>query len=252
LFDWIESEHVLNRIAAGMVERPLRRGDIMHAGSAAELFVVAEGEVDLVMGAHLVETLHRGGYWGEASVLQAGGALCEARVAEDGRCFAVPGELLVPVPGLLWGIQESFDRRLHSFRSGFRFEWSEGFRVDVPELDDQHQRLFHLANTLSEAIQETRTIAGHDAEKKALLDFTREHFATEEALLRSRGYGRLEVQAREHAGLVALLERFIAAGERRRRPRSSTAVDYLKDWLIRHTLLEDQLYRPFLSSPRRD
>jgi hemerythrin-like metal-binding protein len=117
----------------------------------------------------------------------------------------------------------------------------------VPKLDEQHEKLFSLANRLSLAIQESCSIAGHDPEKRELLDYTRTHFTDEEQILRERGYGRLDVQAREHADLVARLERFIQAGERRKRPRSSTAVDYLKDWLIRHTLLEDQLYRPFLA-----
>jgi hemerythrin len=43
------------------------------------------------------------------------------------------------------------------------------------------------------------------------------------------------------------LERLVKAAERRARPRSETAVDYLKDWLIKHTLLEDLQYKEFFA-----
>jgi hemerythrin-like metal-binding protein len=251
LFSWIRSEHVLDRVADAMEEHPLRRGEVARLADRPALVVLAEGEVDLVMGAHLLETIHRGGVWGEASILEHGLSICEPHVATEGGCYAVPAAVVESIPGLFWRVQESFERRLHCFRTGFCFEWSESFRVAVPVLDEQHEKLFALANSLSMAIQESSSIAGHDAEKKALLDFTRTHFTDEERILLEHGYARLDVQAREHAELLSLLERFIDAGERRRRPRTTTAVDYLKDWLIRHTLLEDQLYRPFLEEARR-
>jgi hemerythrin len=53
------------------------------------------------------------------------------------------------------------------------------------------------------------------------------------------------VQRKEHGELIARLERFAGEEERRARPRAQTAVDYLKDWLIRHVLLEDLRYRDF-------
>ena len=65
--------------------------------------------------------------------------------------------------------------------------------------------------------------------------------------MKSHGYPRYEVQARAHQALLAQLERLVNAAERRSRPRSDTAVDYLKDWLIRHTLLEDLQYKEFFA-----
>jgi hemerythrin len=246
LFAPVTSGRILLHVAAAMTERKFPAGAAAYDAAAPALYLLAEGEVDLSLGAQLVECVLPGGYWGEAGILGGSGALCLARAATDCRCFTVPAAALAGIPAVQWGLHESLDRRLHSFRAGFRFEWSDSFRVDVPELDEQHRRLFELANTLSLAIQETGTIAGHDAEKKELLEFTQKHFSTEEGILRERAYPRLDVQVREHAALVEHLAHFIAAGERRRRPRASSAVDYLKDWLIRHTLLEDQVYRLFL------
>ena len=74
------------------------------------------------------------------------------------------------------------------------------------------------------------------------------HFGDEEQLMESHGYPRHSVQKRAHEMLLRQLERLSAATERRARPRMETAVDYLKDWLISHTLLEDLQYRDFFAA----
>ena len=61
-----------------------------------------------------------------------------------------------------WELLETFERRLRSFRAGFRFEWSPSFRVGVAALDDQHRTLFALVNTLCEAIGRTGVLEGHE------------------------------------------------------------------------------------------
>jgi hemerythrin-like metal-binding protein len=247
LFAQLSSEIVLNAVAASMEARQLGKGKTAPHGNGPELSLLAVGEMDLVVGAHLVECIGPGGFWGEERLLDGSSPVCEARAATDCTYYVIPAATLADVPLVQWTLQESFERRMHSFRSGFRFEWSEAFRVNVRRLDNQHRTLFSLVNELSEKIGASGTIAGHDKEKKELLSFTREHFADEEKLMEKHRYPRLDAQRRAHAELLLLLERLIAAGERRRRPRSSNAVDYLKDWLIRHTLLEDLQYRPFFA-----
>ena len=79
-------------------------------------------------------------------------SLCAARAAVDSTCFAIPAATLSDIPIVQWNLLEAFERRLRSFRAGFRFEWSESFRVGVKELDEQHRTLFALVNGLSEAI----------------------------------------------------------------------------------------------------
>ena len=103
---------------------------------------------------------------------------------------------------------------------------------------------------------EAGVIKGHETEKQELLSFTGMHFSTEESYMENNGYPRLSIQRREHAALMERLNAFVRAGERRMRPRSETIVDYLKDWLIKHTLIEDLQVQGFfcaqghpLSSP---
>jgi hemerythrin len=58
-------------------------------------------------------------------------------------------------------------------------------------------------------------------------------------------YPWLDAQKREHADMLGRLETFLAAEEKRGRPRAENAVEYLKSWLFRHTLLENLRYKSF-------
>ena len=245
LFKGIRSETVLNGITAAMRERRLDPDRSPEPTEKPELCILADGEVDLVVGARLVETISPGGFWGEERIVSSSPVICEPRAAGALTYFAIPAEILSSIPMVQWELQETFERRLRSFRAEFRFEWVDAFRVGVKELDDQHRRLFSLVNELSEIIGKTGKIEGHDKEKRELLAFARVHFQSEEALMEAHDYSRTEVQRKEHGDLIARLERFAGEGERRARPRAQTAVDYLKDWLIRHVLLEDLRYRDF-------
>ena len=245
LFKGIRSETVLNGITTAMREQRLEPDRIPAPAEKPELFILADGEVDLMVGARLVETIGPGGFWGEERIVSSSPVICEPRAAGALTYFAVPAEILSSIPMVQWELQETFERRLRTFRAEFRFEWVEAFRVGVPELDDQHRRLFSLVNELSELIGKTGRIKGHEKEKKELLAFARLHFQREEALMEAHDYSRSQVQRKEHGELLARLERFAGEGERRARPRAQTAVDYLKDWLIRHVLLEDLRYRDF-------
>jgi len=245
LFKRIRSETVLNGIAAAMKERRLDPDRGPDSAEKPELYILADGEIDLVVGARLVESIGPGGFWGEERIVSTSAVICEPRAAGSCSYFAIPADVLSAIPMVQWELQETFARRLRSFRAEFRFEWSDAFGVGVKELDDQHHRLFSLVNGLSELIGKTGKIEGHDAQKKELLAFARVHFASEEALMEAHDYSRRDVQRKEHGDLLAQLERFAGEGERRRRPRAQTAVDYLKDWLIRHVLLEDLRYRDF-------
>jgi hemerythrin len=245
LFKGIRSETVLNGIAAVMQERRLGPDRGSEPAESPELCVLADGEIDLMVGARLVESIGPGGFWGEERIVSTSPVICEPRAAGKCSYFAIPADVLSSIPMVQWELQETFERRLRSFRSEFRFEWSDAFRVGVKELDDQHRLLFSLVNDLSQIIGKTGKIGGHDEQKKELLAFARVHFQSEEALMEAHDYPRRDVQRKEHGDLLARLERFAGEGERRARPRAQTSVDYLKDWLIRHVLLEDLKYRDF-------
>jgi hemerythrin len=246
-FAGIETEGVQDRIAAAAQERRISAGRTVAGESGPALLILARGEMDLAVGSQLIEALRPGSFWGEERIVSAAPGLSEARAVSDCAYLAVPADTLADIPIVQWELLETFERRLRSFRAGFRFEWSEAFRVNVALLDDQHRELFSRINALSESIGRNGSVEGHPEEKRDVMGFTRTHFADEEALMSAHGYPRAEVQRRAHETLLKQLEGLVTAEERRARPRSETAVDFLKDWLIRHTLLEDLQYRDFFA-----
>jgi hemerythrin len=251
LFASIRAENVLNVVAAAMKARTLKKGEPAPVSVRPVLMIVIEGEVDLSIGGHLIDKLGPGSFWGEERLVIGSGMLCEARAATDVSFCVIPGEVLAEIPIVQWGMQGAFERRLLALRSELPFAWSESFRVGVPLLDRQRRRLFAFANDLTTALGASGGVSRQDEQKQELLALTREHFALEERLLAKARYPGMETQRQAHAELLSLLERFAANGERRSRARTTTVVDYLKDWLIRHTLLEDLPYRPFLAKKRR-
>jgi hemerythrin len=243
LFSGVSSQNVLNSVAATMEKRCLKQGQSAARGTMPELLLLADGQADLIVGPRLVESIGAGGYWGEERIVSAAPGFCEVRAATDCTCYAVPAEALADIPIVQWELLETFHRRLRSFRTGYRFEWLPFFSVGIGSLDDEHRTLFGIMDDLSEAMEESGIISEHEEKKRSLLDFTRLHFQNEESLMEKYGFSRLPVQRKEHAALLSKLERIVAATERRSRPRPGTAIDFLKDWLLTHILIEDLQYR---------
>jgi hemerythrin len=248
LFSGVHSQYMLNAVAATMQERRFDQGRRIAPSQTPELLLLADGQVDLVVGPRLVESVTSGGYWGEERIVSAATAFCEARAVTDCVYHVVPAETLADIPIVQWELLETFHRRLRSFRTGYRFEWFPFFSVGVGSIDAEHKTLFAIMDELAEAMEDSGRISGNDGVKQKLLEFTRSHFQNEEALMEKYSYARLPVQKREHTVLLSKLERIVTATERRSRPRPGTAVDFLKDWLLTHILVEDLQYRDLFTS----
>jgi len=115
------------------------------------------------------------------------------------------------------------------------FEWTDAYAVGVRQIDEEHQRLFALAEGMHVAM-----IAGKGKEflgtlLAALLDYTSYHFAHEEALMARMGYPELAEHRRQHETLrirARELQERAASGE------VTITVEvalFLIDWLKRHT-----------------
>jgi len=126
-------------------------------------------------------------------------------------------------------------------------EWTEAHRGGVAEIDAQHQHLFMILNRLHAATMQgaERSTLGELLDE--LIQYTVEHFATEERLFKAYDYEGFETHKAEHDTLtgqaVALQEEF--------REGSATisfeVLDFLHDWLVDHTLGTDKISSKFLT-----
>lgn len=82
--------------------------------------------------------------------------------------------------------------------------WKDAFKMGNPELDQEHQALFNLANTLLDTVLLRRKQPQvFEAAYEALLVDTAAHFAHEETILRGLGFANLTHHAQQHQVLLS-------------------------------------------------
>ncbi len=126
--------------------------------------------------------------------------------------------------------------------------WNDKLSLGLPSIDQQHQRLVEMLNELFDAVQAGR---GRDVLGRVLvevLDYTITHFAYEEQLLVLHGYPDTELHRQEHADLsrqVFTIQQKYCSGASM--TLSMEAMNFLRNWLIKHIQGSDRKYAAFLS-----
>jgi len=128
------------------------------------------------------------------------------------------------------------------------FEWNSDVELGHAQIDDEHKRLFALAETVVEAFSSTAEPGPREALLRALIDFAREHFAHEEALMRDSGYPDAQAHAKFHASLLAELETYCARVRMGSHTNPSGMIAYLWNWLTVHIHAADRQLATWLSS----
>ncbi|QTA83590.1 Bacteriaohemerythrin [Desulfonema limicola] len=124
--------------------------------------------------------------------------------------------------------------------------WTDKYSTNIQEIDTQHKHLFSLLCKLHDAVSEGAeqgTIADILDE---LVDYTFYHFRIEEDLLKKKIYPDYENHKKQHDKLTG------QAVELQNRFREGSAtisfeiLDFLRDWLDKHTLVSDLKYADFI------
>lgn len=122
-------------------------------------------------------------------------------------------------------------------------EWTPDLSTSNEVLDEQHKAIFRWLAELNSAAADERTLFGAYAITR-LKNYTRSHFAAEEALMRASSYPGLEQHIAEHeafrARLTELHLKSIAADI------SADTVKLLTEWLTNHIARSDMAYVPYL------
>lgn len=129
--------------------------------------------------------------------------------------------------------------------------WHESYDCGEAMIDQQHRRLFDLANLLiNAAFRREANPHEFDEALKQLLAHVVQHFADEEAILARHHYAALEVQVQAHKRLIehALRLRDQAAGGG---VTVGELVDFLADEVVaRHMLKTDREFYPLFQTAR--
>ena len=127
------------------------------------------------------------------------------------------------------------------------FEWKEDYSVGVKKLDDQHKKLVSYLNKLYESMKAGEGKDVLDEVLNGLVAYTKEHFATEESLMKLYKYPGYEEHKGKHTSMTAHVVKMKAKVDSGEISNPIQITNFLKEWLAKHILGTDKAYGPFLN-----
>ena len=118
------------------------------------------------------------------------------------------------------------------------------FLVGVPHIDDEHRTLFRILGDVHDACQSSDPAAAQTVGSAvaALLDYTRTHFASEEAAMKAAAYPALAAHTELHQDLLARVRDFEIRAEFDEEFGPPELATFLYHWLANHILVEDKSF----------
>ncbi len=123
--------------------------------------------------------------------------------------------------------------------------WDENYSVFSRKIDEQHQKLFNLINSLADQ-KEDMCAKDYARLLSKLTDYLIVHFETEIDYLKEIGYPKLAQHLAEHRRFIYVISNYNFCY------KNSSVIDvqnvylFLKRWLINHELGADMDYKQFL------
>lgn len=124
-------------------------------------------------------------------------------------------------------------------------QWTDALSVRFDEIDQQHKKLIHMINDLSDAMAHGK---GNDVLKpliSSLAAYTATHFAFEEKQFETYRYPDAIAHKREHRAFPDKVAAFQKDFDSGRLGLSLQVMTFLSDWLKTHIQGTDKKYVPF-------
>jgi hemerythrin len=127
------------------------------------------------------------------------------------------------------------------------FGWKPNYSVGIGIIDQHHQRLFSLVNSLHNAMVQQQGKIVLASTLTELFSYTQLHFTSEEVLMEAFGYPELLIHRIEHDRLLRTVQAFQDEFFRGQAQLTVQLMDFLKTWLQKHILGSDQRYVQFFA-----
>ena len=125
--------------------------------------------------------------------------------------------------------------------------WSDEYNVNVEEIDLQHRRLLELVNNLHASVEARKEKDDLKAMLVELVEFTAEHFATEERLMQEHDYPEYKRHRKEHKTLLKHMNELVHMVSRGKSPTFYSDYDVSTDWALLHIAEQDKQMGEFLN-----
>ncbi len=135
-------------------------------------------------------------------------------------------------------------------------EWKSSFNLNIKEIDQQHRKLVEIINLLYESLhpsteKDELEVLVDILNKEAtaineMLAYTIKHFKYEEELLWNNKYPEYYEHKKEHDSFTGQVEMYKNHFDSAIEVNINEMMNYLKDWLRDHILVEDKKYIPYV------
>ncbi len=129
-------------------------------------------------------------------------------------------------------------------------QWRDGYSVGNEAMDQQHRRLIALINELDEVIQKGCDLEQLSPVLDSVIDYTKTHFASEEAFMEKIGYPDLENHKEAHRVLVRQVMDLREEVQGCDPEVIARLFVFLQTWLVSHIVGVDNKYGVHAASQR--
>ncbi len=128
-------------------------------------------------------------------------------------------------------------------------EWSDRYSVGVAVFDDEHKKLIAIINELYDAVKAGIDKLDLQRVSDKLVEYTLMHFKHEEMYFDDWAYPNSAAHIAKHAQLrQQVFEYRKQILEADSKELALDMLDFLRDWLNQHIMVEDRKYGVFLSA----
>ena len=121
-------------------------------------------------------------------------------------------------------------------------QWSDEYSVGSDAMDGQHMRLIGLINDLDAVIQQGRHFEQLQSVLDGIIDYTKTHFASEEAHMAQMGYPDLAAHKETHEQLLREVHSLRDEARDGDRAVMDRLLIFLQSWLVGHIIGIDKKY----------
>ncbi len=129
--------------------------------------------------------------------------------------------------------------------------WDDSCSFADPDIDDEHRTLHAFYATIRASLEDGNGSVDPKALCAELVDFTREHFAREEALMAAHAYPDLEMHRKLHQTFLQQIEDiwiFVrTGGEPDDYLARFVVLSFIGKWLRMHTMVVDRKFAEWLA-----
>lgn len=127
------------------------------------------------------------------------------------------------------------------------FEWINDFSVGVAAFDAEHKQLIGYINRLYDAVADGKAESEIANVLGGLVDYTVNHFAHEEDMMRQYDYPDFESHKNHHDSLFVKVNEYRSRFSKERSAILPELMEFMKGWLMVHIKETDKKYSAFFS-----